>query len=107
LVNPIGVNPIGVNPIGVNPVRTPGANGLSPAGTVLEVPAMSDTTTMPPLAVAFGADHAGVALKDTLADALRAEGFAVHDRGTIDTNFDGAQHAPRAAKRVKVGSAAA
>ena len=36
---------------------------------------MSETTTLPPLAVAFGADHAGVALKDTLAAALRAEGF--------------------------------
>jgi ribose 5-phosphate isomerase B len=42
----------------------------------------SETTTLPPLAVAFGADHAGVALKDALAAALRQEGFAVHDLGT-------------------------
>jgi ribose 5-phosphate isomerase B len=46
---------------------------------------MSDPATLPPLAVAFGADHAGVALKDALADALRAEGFAVHDLGTTGT----------------------
>jgi ribose 5-phosphate isomerase B len=47
---------------------------------------MSETTTLPPLAVAFGADHAGVALKDTLAAALRAEGFAVHDLGTTGSD---------------------
>ncbi len=47
---------------------------------------MSETNTLPPLAVAFGADHAGVALKDALADALRAEGFAVHDLGTSGTD---------------------
>ncbi len=46
---------------------------------------MSDTSTLPPLAVAFGADHAGVALKDHLAAALRTEGFVVHDLGTKGT----------------------
>jgi len=49
---------------------------------MLDVPPMSDTATPKPLAVAFGADHAGAALKDTLAAALRAEGFAIHDLGT-------------------------
>jgi hypothetical protein len=68
---------------------------------------MSETATLLPLAVAFGADHAGVALKDTLADALRAEGFAAHDRNTIGTGFDGAHHAPRVARLAKVESAAA
>ena len=46
---------------------------------------MSETSTLPPLAVAFGADHAGVGLKDHLAAALRAQGFAVHDFGTTGT----------------------
>jgi ribose 5-phosphate isomerase B len=46
---------------------------------------MSQATTPPPLAVAFGADHAGVALKDQLVAVLRAEGFAVHDLGTTGT----------------------
>lgn len=49
---------------------------------MLDVPVMSDTSSLPPLAVVFGADHAGVVLKDHLAAALRAEGFAVHDCGT-------------------------
>jgi ribose 5-phosphate isomerase B len=43
---------------------------------------MSQTTSLPPLTVAFGADHAGVALKDHLAAALRAEGFEMRDFGT-------------------------
>jgi ribose 5-phosphate isomerase B len=47
---------------------------------------MSESPTQPPLAIAFGADHAGVALKDHLAAALRAEGFAVHDLGTTGTD---------------------
>jgi ribose 5-phosphate isomerase RpiB len=46
---------------------------------MLDVLAMSETTTLPPLAVAFGTDHAGIALKDVLGDVPRAEGFAVHD----------------------------
>jgi hypothetical protein len=68
---------------------------------------MSETATLPPLAVAFGADHAGGARKNTQPNALRADGFAVYDRGTIDTNFDRAQHAPQVAKRAKVGNPAA
>jgi ribose 5-phosphate isomerase B len=61
------------------------ANGLFPPGRMLEVPAMSHADSLPPLAVAFGADHAGAMLKDYLAATLRAEGFAVHDLGTHGT----------------------
>ena len=49
---------------------------------MLDVSPMSDTSTPPPLAVAFGADHTGVALKDVLAAALRDQGFDVRDLGT-------------------------
>jgi ribose 5-phosphate isomerase B len=49
---------------------------------MLDLPPMSSTDSIPPLAVAFGADHAGVTLKDQLAAALRAEGLAVCDFGT-------------------------
>jgi len=35
-----------------------------------------------PLRIALGADHAGFALKDTLAEALRAAGHQVLDLGT-------------------------
>jgi len=67
---------------------------------------MSETTTLPLLAVAFGADHAGVALKDTLADALRAEGFAVHDLGTSGTQpVDYPDYADRVAAAVANGTA--
>lgn len=37
------------------------------------------------LPIAFGADHAGVALKDALRDALEARGIAVRDFGTNAT----------------------
>ena len=95
---------------------------------------MSETSTLPLLAVAFGADHAGVALKDVLA-ALRDEGFAVHHLGTIGadpvdypdyaykvavadgtvrlgvrvrgTGFDGGRDAPRVAKPGLAGKPAA
>jgi ribose 5-phosphate isomerase B len=67
---------------------------------------MSETTTMPPLAAAFGADHAGVALKDTLADALCAQGFAVHDLGTTGTEpVDYPDYADRVAATVAKGTA--
>ncbi len=67
---------------------------------------MSDANTLPPLAVAFGADHAGVALKDALADALRAEGFAVHDLGTSGTDpVDYPDYAYRVAAAVATGAA--
>jgi len=67
---------------------------------------MPDTTTLPPLAIAFGADHAGVALKDTLADALRAEGFAVHDLGTTGPEpVDYPDYADRVAAAVAQGTA--
>jgi ribose 5-phosphate isomerase B len=67
---------------------------------------MPDTATIPPLVVAFGADHAGVALKDTLADALRAEGFAVHDLGTSGTDpVDYPDYADRVAAAVAQGTA--
>ena len=67
---------------------------------------MSETTTQPPLAVAFGADHAGVTLKDTLADALRAEGFAVHDLGTSGAEaVDYPDYADRVAAAVAKGTA--
>lgn len=56
------------------------------AGCMLEVPAMSEANSTPPPAVAFGADHAGVALKDHLAAVLRAEGFAVQDLGTTGSD---------------------
>jgi ribose 5-phosphate isomerase B len=64
------------------------------------------TTTAAPLAVAFGADHAGVALKNTLADVLRAEGFAVHDLGTTGTEpVDYPDYADRVAAAVAQGAA--
>jgi ribose 5-phosphate isomerase B len=66
---------------------------------------MSETTTLPPLAVAFGADHAGVALKDTLAAALRAEGFAVHDLGTTGSDsVDYPDYADKVAAAVADGT---
>ena len=66
---------------------------------------MPDTTTLPPLAVALGADHAGAALKDTLAEALRAEGFAVHDLGTTGTEpVDYPDYADRVAAAVAQGT---
>jgi ribose 5-phosphate isomerase B len=65
---------------------------------------MSETNTLPPLAVAFGADHAGVALKDHLAAALRAEGFTVHDLGTTGTaSVDYPDYAHRVAAAVAEG----
>ena len=65
---------------------------------------MSDTSTLPPLAVAFGADHAGVALKDHLAAALRTEGFVVHDLGTKGTrSVDYPDYAARVAAAVAEG----
>jgi ribose 5-phosphate isomerase B len=67
---------------------------------------MSQPTTMPPLAVAFGADHAGVALKDHLADALREEGFAIHDLGTTGpASADYPDYAYRVAAAVADGTA--
>lgn len=67
---------------------------------------MSATSTLPPLAVAFGADHAGVALKDLLAAALRAEGFTVHDLGTKGTQaVDYPDFAQRVAAAVAEGQA--
>jgi ribose 5-phosphate isomerase B len=67
---------------------------------------MSETNTLPPLAVAFGADHAGVALKDHLAAALRAEGFAVHDLGTKGTaSVDYPDYTDRVAAAVAEGQA--
>jgi ribose 5-phosphate isomerase B len=78
---------------------------------MLDVPAMSDastsdTSTLPPLAVAFGADHAGVELKDILAVALREEGFAVHDLGTSGTEpVDYPDYAYRVAAAVADGTA--
>jgi ribose 5-phosphate isomerase B len=66
---------------------------------------MSETATLPPLAVALGADHAGFALKDTLAAALRAEGFAVHDLGTTGTDpVDYPDYAHRVAAAVADGT---
>lgn len=66
---------------------------------------MSESAPLPPLAVAFGADHAGVTLKDTLADALRAEGFDVHDLGTTGTDpVDYADYANLVAAAVAVGT---
>jgi ribose 5-phosphate isomerase B len=67
---------------------------------------MSATSTLPPLAVAFGADHAGVALKDALAAALRDEGFAVHDLGTSGAGaVDYPDYAHRVATAVAQGTA--
>lgn len=61
---------------------------------------------MPPLAVAFGADHAGVALKDHLAAALREDGFAVHDLGTTGfESVDYPDYANRVAAAVAEGTA--
>ena len=72
---------------------------------MLDVPAMSDPTTPPPLAVAFGADHAGVQLKDHLAATLREEGFAVHDFGTTGTEpVDYPDYAHRVAAAVAEGT---
>jgi ribose 5-phosphate isomerase B len=66
---------------------------------------MSETDPLPALAVAFGADHAGVALKDHLAAALRAEGFAVHDLGTTGTtSVDYPDFAHRVAAAVSNGT---
>src|ERR1039458_3684434 len=66
---------------------------------------MSKPPTPPPLAVAFGADHAGVALKDTLAAALRAEGFAVHDLGTTGSDsVDYPDYADKVAAAVADGT---
>ncbi len=72
---------------------------------MLDVPAMSDPTTLPPLAVAVGADHAGVQLKDHLATMLREEGFAVHDFGTTATEpVDHRDNAHRVATAVAQGT---
>jgi ribose 5-phosphate isomerase B len=80
-------------------------HGLFLGGAMLDVPAMSDPTTMPPLAVAFGADHAGVQLKDYLAATLREEGFAVHDFGTTGTEpVDYPDYAHRVAAAVAEGT---
>jgi ribose 5-phosphate isomerase B len=67
---------------------------------------MSQAGFTPPLAVAFGADHAGVALKDHLAAVLRAEGFAVRDLGTTGSDsVDNPDFAHRVAAAVSAGVA--
>ena len=67
---------------------------------------MSQAGSIPPLAVAFGADHAGVALKDHLAAVLRAEGFAVQDLGTTGSgSVDYPDFAHRVAIAVSGGAA--
>ncbi|HTC08818.1 MAG TPA: ribose 5-phosphate isomerase B [Acetobacteraceae bacterium] len=67
---------------------------------------MSQAGFTPPLAVAFGADHAGVALKDHLAAVLRAEGFAVRDFGTTGSDsVDNPDFAHRVAAAVSAGVA--
>jgi hypothetical protein len=63
------------------------ADGLSPAGTMLDVPAMSETTTLPPVAVVFAPDHAR--------------------RPSIGTNFDGRCHAVRVGRLGRAGKVAA
>jgi ribose 5-phosphate isomerase B len=66
---------------------------------------MSATTPRPPLAVALGADHAGVALKDRLAATLREEGFTVHDLGTHGpASVDYPDYADKVAAAVASGS---
>jgi ribose 5-phosphate isomerase B len=67
---------------------------------------MSESGSTPSLAVAFGADHAGVALKDHLAAVLRAEGFAVQDCGTTGSeSVDYPDFAHRVAAVVTSGAA--
>jgi ribose 5-phosphate isomerase B len=67
---------------------------------------MSEAGSTPPLAVAFGADHAGAALKDHLAAVLRAEGFAVQDLGTTGAeSVDYPDFAHRVAAAVNTGTA--
>jgi ribose 5-phosphate isomerase B len=80
-------------------------HGLFPGGAMLDVRAMSDPTTLSPLAIAFGAGHAGVQLKDHLAAMLREEGFAVHDFGTTGTEpVDYPDYAHRVAAAVAEGT---
>jgi ribose 5-phosphate isomerase B len=67
---------------------------------------MSQTDAHPPLTVAFGADHAGVALKDALAATLREEGFSVQDLGTTGAaSVDYPDYADKVATAVASGVA--
>lgn len=73
---------------------------------MLDVPPMSEAGSTPPLTVAFGADHAGVALKDHLAAVLRAEGLVVQDCGTTGSDsVDYPDFAHRVAAAVSTGAA--
>lgn len=59
----------------------------------------------PPI-VALGADHAGVALKDALREALERRGVAVHDHGTSATaSVDYPDYAHSVAAAVEAGEA--
>lgn len=59
-----------------------------------------------PQAIALGADHAGVALKDHLAATLRAAGHAVLDCGTAGPDsVDYPDYAHRVAKALESGAA--
>ena len=67
---------------------------------------MSEPLSVPPLTIAFGADHAGVQLKDGLAARMGAEGFAVQDLGTHGPDsVDYPDFAHRVAEAVTSGAA--
>ena len=79
---------------------------LFPASAMLDVPVMSQPSLIPPVIDAFGADHAGIALKDTLAAALREEGLAIDDLGTTGAaSVDYPDYAHRVAAAVADGTA--
>ena len=60
----------------------PPARNPSPAPATTPTPAPSPT---PRPAIALGADHGGVAMKNAIAEHLRAAGFPVTDLGTNST----------------------
>jgi hypothetical protein len=86
-----------------NPPDSPAAgtasHGLSPAGTMLDVPAMSETFSLPPLAVIFGAGtrhNANVVTLVAPVIGLALELACLHT--FIVTGFDGLRHVPRVAR---------
>ncbi len=58
----------------------PASNHPSPATTAAASPAAAPSSAKP--AVALGADHGGVAMKNAIAEHLRTAGFAITDLGT-------------------------
>lgn len=71
------------------PPKRQAATAAAPARNPSPAPATTSPPAQPPTskpAIALGADHGGVAMKNAIAEHLRASGFPVTDLGTNSTD---------------------